>query len=59
MTFLAGSMSIQKARIEELAKLNIGEDGLPQIEATTELAREKEKLEVEERLQAAQATAEM
>jgi len=62
VALLAGSMSIQKIRKEELARLNIGEDGLPQIEATTELAREKkekERLGFEERLKAAQATTEM
>jgi cobalamin-dependent methionine synthase I len=56
-------MSIQKARKQEIASLNIGEDGLPQIEATTELLREKkkekEKMEFEERLKAAQAATEM
>lgn len=63
VALLAGSMSIQKTRKEELARLNIGEDGLPQIDATTELLREKkkekEKLEFEERLKEAQAATEI
>jgi hypothetical protein len=53
VALVAGSMSIQKARKEEMARLNAGGDegGLAQ--------KEKEKLEFEERLKEAQATTEM
>ena len=52
VALVAGSMSIQKARKEEMARLNAGgDDG--------ELAQKKEKLEFEERLKEAQATTEM
>lgn len=54
VALVAGSMSIQEARKEEMARLNAGGD-----EGELAQKKEKEKLEFEERLKEAQAATEM